>query len=53
VGYLSDLLYEVAPRDPIAFVAAAAALTATGVLAARLPARRAARIDPTQALGSE
>ncbi|MGQ0733661.1 MAG: FtsX-like permease family protein [Acidobacteriota bacterium] len=47
---LSGLLFEVSPTDPLTFAASAALLVATGAVAAWLPARRAVRIDPTDAL---
>jgi len=50
---LGALLYGVGPADPVSFLAAAATLAAVGALAAYLPARRAARIDPVRALGEE
>ncbi len=45
-----SLLYGLAPHDPLALAAAAAALALVGAAAAYVPARRAARADPTQAL---
>jgi ABC-type antimicrobial peptide transport system permease subunit len=51
--FLSGLLFGIAPLDPAAFGAVAAALGAVGLVASVLPARRAARIDPMQALRSE
>jgi putative ABC transport system permease protein len=51
--YLSDVLYEVSPRDPASFMVAALLLASAGVLAALLPARRAAQADPTETLRSE
>ncbi|HEY8174130.1 MAG TPA: FtsX-like permease family protein, partial [Gemmatimonadaceae bacterium] len=50
---LTKLLYEVSPTDPIALLGAWALLLATGAAAAYLPARRATRIDPANALRSE
>jgi putative ABC transport system permease protein len=50
---LGTLLFGVGPADPATFVAAAAALAAVSTLAAYLPARRAARIDPMRALAEE
>ena len=44
------LLYELEPRDPFTLIGSASVLTAIGLLAGWLPARRAARIDPAQAL---
>jgi putative ABC transport system permease protein len=50
---LGSLLFGVGPADPATFLGAAAALAAVGFLAAYLPARRAARIDPVRALAEE
>ena len=47
------LLFEVRPHDPIVYAAAAALLAACGVLAAFIPARRAARVNPVIALRVE
>ena len=48
-----SLLFGLTPTQPEVFVVAAAALAATALLAAWLPARRAARIDPLAALRHE
>ena len=50
---LRGLLYGIAPTDPLTFVAIAAVVAATAVLASYLPARRALRIDPTEALRAD
>jgi ABC-type antimicrobial peptide transport system permease subunit len=47
------LLYGVGPADPLTFVVIALALGAAAAVASWLPARRAARIDPVEALRSE
>ena len=44
------LLFRVSPTDPVTFVAIASALIGTAVLAAAMPARRAAKVDPMVAL---
>ena len=44
------LLFHLEPRDPVTFGSAAAVLVAVGVLAAWLPAHRAARLDPVTVL---
>jgi predicted permease len=48
--YVGTLLYTLEPRDPVTLVGAAAVLTIVALLAGWLPARRAARIDPTTVL---
>jgi putative ABC transport system permease protein len=50
---LQDLLFEISPRDPLAFSAVALAMVAVTLLAASLPAARAARVDPLTALRDE
>ena len=47
---MGNLLYKVSPRDPIAFGLALIILLAVALLACFLPARRATRLDPVQAL---
>jgi putative ABC transport system permease protein len=47
---LASLLYEVQPADPAIFVATAGLLGAVALVACYIPARRAARLDPTTAL---
>src|SRR6267142_796825 len=47
---MSNLLFKVSPRDPIAFGAALIILIAVALVACFLPARRATRIDPVRAL---
>jgi putative ABC transport system permease protein len=47
---LTGLLYEVTPADPVAILAVALLLSAAGVIAAYLPARRATRLSALAAL---
>jgi ABC-type antimicrobial peptide transport system permease subunit len=49
---MGNLLYQVSPRDPIAYGFALLVLLGVALLACFLPARRATRIDPVQALRS-
>jgi predicted permease len=50
---LSGMLYQVSPMDPVAFTLAPTVLVATALLACWLPARRAAKVDPMEALRYE
>jgi macrolide transport system ATP-binding/permease protein len=47
---LGNLLYEVSPRDPMAFGSALAVMTIASLAACFLPAWRATRTDPARAL---
>ena len=47
---LGDLLYNVSPRDPLAFGSAFAVITITSIAACVLPAWRAMRTDPARVL---
>jgi len=51
--FLSTLLYGVTPSDPLTFVVIAVSVAAITMLASYLPARRALRIDPVEALRLE
>jgi putative ABC transport system permease protein len=48
--YLSSILYEVSTHDPLVFVVAPVLLFVVALLATWLPARRAARVTPMEAL---
>jgi ABC-type antimicrobial peptide transport system permease subunit len=47
---LGNLLYNVSPRDPLAFGSAFLVMTIAALAACFLPAWRATRTDPVQAL---
>jgi ABC-type antimicrobial peptide transport system permease subunit len=47
---IGGLLFEVQPTDAATFLAVAAILAAVAAVAAWVPARRATRIDPVEAL---
>ncbi len=51
--FLQSVLFETSPHDPTTLVAVAFLLLAVALLACWLPARRAASIDPIQALRME
>ena len=50
---IRSLLFQVGPRDPLAYAGAALLLGLVSLLAAIVPARRAARVDPMIALRYE
>ncbi len=50
---MTSLLFGVNPLDPLTFVTVTVTLMGVAALAAYLPARRAARIDPLEALRQE
>jgi ABC-type antimicrobial peptide transport system permease subunit len=50
---MGSLLFGIAPTDPLAIGSALALLIGVALAASYLPARRAARLDPTQALRYE
>jgi predicted permease len=51
--FIASLLYQVSPRDPVSLALAAGSLLAVAAVACYLPARRAARVDPMEALRAE
>jgi putative ABC transport system permease protein len=51
--YVSSLLFEVSPHDPLAFALTAAMLLAVSALACWIPARRAAGVNPLDAIRYE
>jgi putative ABC transport system permease protein len=51
--FLRAFLYGVAPSDPVTLLAASLMLVAIASLASWIPARRASRVDPVEALRAE
>jgi putative ABC transport system permease protein len=52
-GVIERLLFNVKPLDPITFIAVTIVLAAVAFLASFVPARRAASIQPVEALRYE
>ena len=50
---MESILYEVSTTDPLSFTVAPVVLVGVAFLATWLPARRAARVDPVEALRAE
>ena len=50
---IEGLVYGVAPRDPVSFTVSTLLVIAVALAASLLPARRAARVDPIDALRAE
>ena len=52
-GLMKSLLFGIGPRDPLTFIAAPAVFVVVALVAAYVPARRAARVSPMEALRAE
>jgi putative ABC transport system permease protein len=52
-GLIKSLLFGIGPRDPLTFIAAPAIFVIVALVAAYVPARRAARVSPMEALRAE
>ncbi len=50
---MRSLLFEVSPADPLTYLAVSAGLILAAMLASYLPARRATKVDPVEALRAE
>jgi ABC-type lipoprotein release transport system permease subunit len=51
--FIRSLLFEVAPTDAMTLVGASGLLLFFALIASWLPARRAARVNPTEALRAD
>jgi len=51
--WMSSVLFDVKPTDPLTFVAVAVVLGTVAFLASYIPARRAMHVDPMVALRYE
>jgi ABC-type antimicrobial peptide transport system permease subunit len=50
---LKSLLFSIGPRDPLSYTAVTVTLATVALIATLLPARRAASVDPSEALRAE
>jgi len=53
MSLMRSLLFGVKPGDPMTYLAVSAGLIATAVVASYIPSRRAAKVDPSEALRAE
>ncbi len=51
--FMSSVLFEVSSLDPLTYAAVVLGLVGTAALASYVPSRRAAAVDPAEALRSE
>lgn len=51
--FLESLLFETSPRDPLSFAVAPAVLIGVSLIASWIPALRAARLNPVEALRTD
>jgi ABC-type antimicrobial peptide transport system permease subunit len=50
---MKSLLFSVSPSDPLTYAEMSASLIVAAALASYLPARKAAKVDPVEALRAE
>jgi ABC-type antimicrobial peptide transport system permease subunit len=53
MGLMKSLLFGISPLDPVTYIAVPVVLMAAAALASYVPARRAAAVDPVEALKAE
>jgi predicted permease len=53
ISLMKSLLFHVKPSDPMTYLAVSTGLIATAVVASYIPSRRAAKVDPSEALRAE
>lgn len=51
--FLAPMLYQTSPRDPLVFLVVVGALLTASIVAVLVPARRATRVDPLEALRAD
>lgn len=51
--FMRSLLFDIAPTDPMTFLASSACLVAVALVACLIPALRATRVDPQEVLRVE
>jgi ABC-type antimicrobial peptide transport system permease subunit len=51
--FMATILFGVSPVDPLTYIAVSAGLASTAFLASYVPSRRAATVDPVDALRAE
>ena len=51
--FMASILFGVSPMDPLTYIAVSVGLAATALLASYVPSRRAAAVDPVDALRAE
>ena len=51
--FMASILFGVSPMDPLTYIAVSVGLAATALFASYVPSRRAATVDPVDALRAE